>query len=60
MDEVLSHYMQKIQASDVLERMSLKSGKFFIVSAHREENVDTPDNLRDLMETLNSLANTYD
>ncbi len=59
MDEVLSHYMQKIQASDVLKRMSLKSGEFFIVSTHREENVDTPENLRDLMETLNCLASTY-
>lgn len=59
MDEVLSHYIQKIQASVVLERMSLKSGEFFIVSTHREENVDTPENLRDLMETLNSLASTY-
>jgi UDP-N-acetylglucosamine 2-epimerase len=43
----------------VLRRMGLKVGKYFIVSAHREENVDTPANLRDLVETLNALAETY-
>lgn len=60
MREVLDHYMPKIQASDVVERMGLRKGRFFIVSAHREENVDTPQNLRDLMETLNALAEAYD
>ena len=60
MREVLDHYMPKIQASDVLARMNLQSGNFFIVSTHREENVDSPQNLRDLMETLNALAQAYD
>jgi len=59
MREVLDFYMPKIQTSDVLQRMGLGSGKFFIVSAHREENVDSPQNLLDMVETLNALAETY-
>lgn len=59
MREVLDYYMPKIQNSDVLQRMGLQSGKYFIVSAHREENVDTPQNLLDMVETLNALAETY-
>src|SRR5690606_29894833 len=46
-------------ASDVLDRERLEAGKFFIVSTHREENVDTPDNLRDLLITLRALADAY-
>ena len=60
MREVLDYYMPKIQSSEVLSRIGLKSGNYFIVSTHREENVDTPNNLRDLMKTLNGLANSYD
>jgi UDP-N-acetylglucosamine 2-epimerase (non-hydrolysing) len=59
MDEVLQHYMPQIEKSDVLSRLSLTRGEFFVVSAHREENVDTPENLRDLVDTLNALADTY-
>ena len=59
MREVLDYYMPKIRQSDVLQRMGLEAGKFFIVSAHREENVDTPQNLLDMVETLNALAETY-
>jgi UDP-N-acetylglucosamine 2-epimerase (non-hydrolysing) len=59
MGEVLDFYMPKIQNSNVLERMELEAGKFFIVSAHREENVDTPQNLIDMVETLNALAKEY-
>jgi len=59
MREVLGFYMPKIEASDVISREDLKEGKFFIVSAHREENVDTADNLRDLLRTLKALADTY-
>ena len=59
MREVLDHYMPKIQRSDVLSRLGLQEGKFFIVSAHREENVDNTQNLRDMVETLNALAETY-
>lgn len=60
MHEVLDHYMPKIHQSDVLQRMGLEPNKFFIVSAHREENVDSPQNLLDLVETLNALVETYD
>lgn len=60
MREVLDFYMPKIEKSDILQRMGLESGRFFVVSAHREENVDTPENLMDLMATLNELAMTYD
>jgi UDP-N-acetylglucosamine 2-epimerase (non-hydrolysing) len=59
MHEVLAHYGPKIEQSNVLERMGLKEGEFFIVSAHREENVDTPQNVLDLVETLNALATRY-
>jgi UDP-N-acetylglucosamine 2-epimerase (non-hydrolysing) len=59
MEEVLAYYMPKIERSDVLERRGLEQDKFFIVSAHREENVDTPDNLRDLLATLRALAEQY-
>lgn len=60
MHEVLDYYMPQIQKSDVLARLGLVSGQFFIVSAHREENVDTPQNLLDMVETLNALAGQYD
>jgi len=59
MEEVLDYYMPRIQASDVLQREGFHEDKFFIVSAHREENVDTPENLRDLLATLRALADTY-
>lgn len=59
MHEVLDYYRPKIEASDVLDRERLEPGKFFIVSTHREENVDTPDNLRDLLITLRALADDY-
>ena len=59
MREVLDHYMTKIESSDVLQRMGLVPNKFFIVSAHREENVDTPQNLLDMVETLNAIAEVY-
>jgi UDP-N-acetylglucosamine 2-epimerase (non-hydrolysing) len=59
MREVLDYYMHRIQGSDVLQRMVLDANEYFIVSAHREENVDTPTNLLDMVETLNVLAETY-
>jgi len=59
MREVLDFYMPKICASDVLARLGLQAGKYFLVSAHREENVDVPENLRDLLGTLNALAEAY-
>lgn len=59
MEEVLDYYMPRIRSSGVLAREGLVDGQFFIVSAHREENVDSPDNLRDLLETLKALADGY-
>lgn len=59
MHEVLEHYMPGIQRSDVVQREGLEGGKFFVVSAHREENVDTPERLRDLLDTLRALADAY-
>ena len=59
MREVLEHYMPKIEKSDVLQRMNLLSNQFFIVSAHREENIDSPENMANMVETLNALAETY-
>jgi UDP-N-acetylglucosamine 2-epimerase (non-hydrolysing) len=59
MEEVLNFYMPRILASDVLRREGLEDGQFFIVSTHREENVDTPENLSDLLDTLRGLADEY-
>ena len=57
--EVLNYYKDKIEASDVLERLNLKEKDFFIVSAHREENVDSEENFNDFLESLNVMATTY-
>ncbi len=59
MREVLDFYLPKILQSDILKQVGLQTNEYFIVSAHREENVDTPANLLDLVETLNALAETY-
>jgi UDP-N-acetylglucosamine 2-epimerase (non-hydrolysing) len=59
MREVLDYYMPRIEASDILQRLDLATGRYFLVSAHREENVDFPENLRDLLDTLNALAAAY-
>ncbi|NOI23985.1 non-hydrolyzing UDP-N-acetylglucosamine 2-epimerase [Vibrio mediterranei] len=59
MFEVLNHYMPQIDASDVLARLGLTKGQFFVVSAHREENVDSPKQLNKLAETLNKVATHY-
>lgn len=59
MFEVLSHYMEQIDNSQVLSRLDLKSGEFFVVSAHREENVDSPKHLIKLVNILNTVAEKY-
>lgn len=60
MREVLDYYMPKIEQSDVLTRMNLKKNKYFIVSAHREENIDSPENMANMVGTLNALADEYE
>jgi UDP-N-acetylglucosamine 2-epimerase (non-hydrolysing) len=59
MFEVLNHYRDSIEASNVLERLGLEAGKFFVVSAHREENVDSDKNFLKLVEVLNTVASTF-
>lgn len=59
MYEVLNHYMPEIKASDVLERLELEEGKFFVVSAHREENISSERNFTRLMESFNLIAEKY-
>ena len=60
MFEVLNYYMPRIDASDVLSRLDLKQGQFFVVSAHREENIDSVKQLANLACTLNTVAEYYD
>ncbi|MNO85823.1 UDP-2,3-diacetamido-2,3-dideoxy-D-glucuronate 2-epimerase [compost metagenome] len=60
MFEVLNHYRDGIEASDVLERLGLEAGKFFVVSAHREENIDSDKNFLSLVGTLNTIAEQFD
>lgn len=59
MYEVLTHAAPKIEASDALDRLGLRPMEYVVVSAHREENVDAPENLRRLHAILNSVAETY-
>ncbi len=59
MFEVLAHYKKKIDASDVLKRLKLKESEFFMVSAHREENVDSKKTLDKLVNVLNTVAERY-
>jgi UDP-N-acetylglucosamine 2-epimerase (non-hydrolysing) len=59
MQEVLEYYMPQIKKSDILNKLGLKSNQFFIVSAHREENIDSPQNMQDMIHTLNALAQEY-
>lgn len=57
--EILSAHKDKIEKSDVLERLGLLKGKYIIVSAHREENVDIEDNFVELINSINKIAETY-
>jgi UDP-N-acetylglucosamine 2-epimerase (non-hydrolysing) len=59
MCEVLNYYREGIENSDVLSRLELETEKFFVVSAHREENVDSDKNFLKLVDVLNQVAATY-
>lgn len=59
MKEILFHYKDKIQSSDVLSKLKIKKGEYFIVSSHREENVDYKENLISFIESLNEVVKTY-
>ena len=59
MYEVLNHYHAKIEASDILERLELTEHQYFIVSAHREENINSDQNFLDLVDMLNAVAEKY-
>jgi len=59
MFEVLNHYLPSIESSDVLERLALEEGKFFVVSSHREENISNDKNFFGLLESLNLIAEKY-
>ncbi|MEE2602387.1 MAG: UDP-N-acetylglucosamine 2-epimerase (non-hydrolyzing) [Pseudomonadota bacterium] len=59
MCEVLNYYSDKINGSEIIGDMKLEPRKFFVFSAHREENVDSESNLNDLLDSLNALAEKY-
>jgi len=59
MYEVLSHYKDKIETSTITHSLKLEKQKYFVVSTHREENVDNPENLRKILLVLNRLAEDY-
>ena len=59
MKEVLGYYLSKIESSDCLEQMGLKPGGYFLVSTHREENVDDDTRFQDLLESLNAIYKKY-
>lgn len=60
MPEVLAHYQPGIDASPVVSQLGLKPREYFVVSAHREENVDAPERLQSLLDCLNAIAVRYD
>ena len=60
MAEVLRANLEKIRSSTILERLSLESGRYILLSAHREENIDTEANFESLMNAVNALASVYD
>jgi UDP-N-acetylglucosamine 2-epimerase (non-hydrolysing) len=59
MKEVLGHYLPQIEATDVLETLQVRAGEYFLVSAHREENVDSEENFSNLLASLSGIATKY-
>ena len=59
MFEVLNHYLPEIEKSDVLSRLNLEEGKYFVVSSHREENINSEKNFNGLIESLNTIAEKF-
>lgn len=59
MNEVLSYYLPKIKESKILQTLKLKAKRYFVVSTHREENVDNPDNLKKIINVLKALSKEY-
>ena len=59
MYEVLDHYRENIEASGVLGRLGLEAGEYFVVSCHREENVDSPENFGDFLQSLDAIADKW-
>lgn len=59
MFEVLNHYLPQIKSSDVLSRLNLEEGKYFVVSSHREENINSEKNFQGLMDSLNAIAEKF-
>ena len=59
MVEVLNHHADDIESSDALNRLGLEKGDYFVVSAHREENVDSPKNFQDFLDSLSAIRERY-
>ncbi|MDP9960212.1 non-hydrolyzing UDP-N-acetylglucosamine 2-epimerase [Chryseobacterium lathyri] len=59
MFEVLNHYLPEIENSDVLKRLNLEEGQYFVVSSHREENINSEKNFNGLMDSLNAIAEKF-
>lgn len=59
MFEVLNHYLPQIEKSDVLNKLNLEEGKYFVVSSHREENINSEKNFKGLIESLNTIAEKF-
>src|SRR5690606_18909710 len=59
MFEVLNHYLPEIESSEVLNKLNLEKGKYFVISSHREENINSEKNFKGLMDSLNAIADAY-